>query len=235
MLNLFITERRNLSFKSKYSSQIENLVYPQFCNECEVALKPKESLFCRLCLKSNLEKTNLGNWVGELKTSDYLDEALSLLWFSSMVQECIHHLKYHQFKIVVSNLFDVAFDNNCFDIENYSLIVPIPLHRVKFRERGFNQAEVIAQKISDNYNIPINTKLLKRTHYTNTQTKLNITERRANVHNAFRSEQNLSGNILLVDDVLTTGATSSACAQSLKYNGCKLIGVFTLATPIIDT
>jgi ComF family protein len=133
----------------------------------------------------------------------------------------------------------ISIENKWLDVQQfqpYSIMIPIPLHHVKQRERGFNQALVIAQELFRFIPIPIHTKKIKRVLWTNSQTKLNITERRANVHNAFYSDSKfIDENILLIDDVLTTGATSSACAYTLKQNGVNNIGIFTLATSKLDS
>ena len=113
-----------------------------------------------------------------------------------------------------------------------SMIVPVPLHPTKQREREFNQAERLARRLSAAMQIPVNNRLLRRVVPTRTQTQLNRQERLANVHNAFamRSGQRLNGErIVLVDDVLTTGATTSACARVLRAAGSGEVCVWTVA------
>jgi ComF family protein len=113
-----------------------------------------------------------------------------------------------------------------------SMIVPVPLHPTKQREREFNQAERLARRLGAAMQIPVNKRLLRRVVPTRTQTQLSRQERLANVRNAFamRGSQRLNGErIVLVDDVLTTGATTSACARVLKAAGAGEVCVWTVA------
>ena len=115
---------------------------------------------------------------------------------------------------------------------NWDLIVPVPLHPLKRREREFNQAERLASRLSRGVGIPMNTHLLKRILPTRTQTLLTRSERAANVAGAFRfcGQGRLKGErVVLIDDVLTTGATTSACAKVLQANGSGDICVWTVA------
>ncbi len=110
-------------------------------------------------------------------------------------------------------------------------IVPVPLHRRRKRERGFNQAEILARGLTDRTGIPMDRDSLRRTRFTPPQTGLSPSARRANVRGAFDVRgTSLRGHIvLLVDDVMTTGATVNACARSLKQAGAKDVFVLTLA------
>jgi competence protein ComFC len=116
-----------------------------------------------------------------------------------------------------------------------SMLVPVPLHPTKQREREFNQAERLARRLGAAMQIPVNNRLLRRVVPTRTQTQLSRQERLANVRNAFamRGSQRLNGErIVLVDDVLTTGATTSACARVLTAAGAGEVCVWTVARGI---
>ena len=116
--------------------------------------------------------------------------------------------------------------------ESWDLIVPVPLHPTKEREREFNQAHRLAHRLSAATRIPVNNRLVKRVLPTRTQTRLNRAERIANVRHAFamRPGQRLDGQrLVLVDDVLTTGATTSACAGVLMRAGASEVCVWTVA------
>ena len=115
---------------------------------------------------------------------------------------------------------------------HWDLIVPVPLFPLKKREREFNQAEHLATGLGAAIGIPVNTRLLERVQHTRTQTLLTRTQRADNVRNAFcvRPKSFLQGQrIVLVDDVLTTGATTSACAKALKAAGAGDVSVWTVA------
>jgi ComF family protein len=104
---------------------------------------------------------------------------------------------------------------------SFDVIVPVPLHAARQRERGFNQAQLLAELLSARTSIPTKP-LLERIRYTTTQTALDRAERIENLHNAFRLRKKADVQalrVLLVDDVLTTGATLSECARVLKRAG----------------
>jgi len=109
------------------------------------------------------------------------------------------------------------------------VIVPVPIHRARLRERGYNQASLIASGISHILRCHMDA-ALRRNRYTGTQTALNLTLRRANVVDAITATRSLSGaHILLVDDVLTTGSTLQACAEPLINAGARRITIATIA------
>jgi ComF family protein len=117
------------------------------------------------------------------------------------------------------------------------LLVPVPLHRVRLKERGYNQSELLAQALGEMLDKPMRTDLLARTRYTSDQTKLDVYQRRANVAGAFRvkDERQIAGrDVALVDDVLTTGATLEACGETLFAAGARSVSVLTVASPFAE-
>ncbi|HWF18807.1 MAG TPA: ComF family protein [Verrucomicrobiae bacterium] len=116
--------------------------------------------------------------------------------------------------------------------EKCDMIVPVPLHPAKRREREFNQAARLARHLSRATGIPVNTDLLERVEPTQTQTRLTRQERAENVQNAFalRKGEKLNGQrVVVLDDVFTTGATTSACAKVLLSSGADDVCVWTVA------
>ena len=119
--------------------------------------------------------------------------------------------------------------------QNWDLIVPVPLHPLKQREREFNQAERLAARLSAATRIPVNKNLVQRVRFTNTQTRLTRSERAANMRGAFAMRPGARldrERVILVDDVFTTGATTSACAQTLLAAGADEVCVWTVARGI---
>jgi ComF family protein len=111
-------------------------------------------------------------------------------------------------------------------------LVPVPLHRARLAERGFNQAELLAGPCGSAWRLPVLGRALARTRATRPQTDLDADARRANVRDAFRVSRpaEVAGRrLLLVDDVLTTGATVGAAARALRAAGAAAVGVLTLA------
>ena len=114
---------------------------------------------------------------------------------------------------------------------DYQAVIPVPLHDTKQRERGFNQAAQLAGMISHQTGIPQIINLLRRIRPTDSQTHLTRSKRQANMKNAFAAAFSPVEfiSVLLVDDVLTTGATASECAKTLKRCGISKVNVLTLA------
>jgi ComF family protein len=113
------------------------------------------------------------------------------------------------------------------------VIVPVPLHRRRLKERGYNQALLLAERLGEAVGVPIAHDLLYRNRHTMSQARLNAQERRRNVEDAFscadRSVQDK--RVLLVDDVCTTGATLEACSVALKERGALSVWALTVARP----
>jgi len=118
------------------------------------------------------------------------------------------------------------------DIEQFDIIVAVPLFPSRLRERGYNQSRLLAELIAKEYGVNLSINNLIRTRNTEHQTFLGEKERWTNIHGAFRikhSDRFSGKNILIIDDLLTTGATASEAAGALKNAGAETVGVLTLA------
>jgi ComF family protein len=110
------------------------------------------------------------------------------------------------------------------------VIVPVPLHASRLRERGYNQSELLAWEVSRAIGLPVNTSALERARKTKSQMTLGAAERHQNVVAAFSCSKELARqNVLLIDDVCTTGATLDACAAAMKEKGATSVWGLTLA------
>ena len=214
-----------------FISSLEQFVFPQHCNNCSVTLNEDEYLYCHICRVKKLQLTKMGNWVQNLEVHDYLDFAYSLYWFDEVLQAYVHQLKYSGWHQFLPNLIQPASVDCILPPISQMAAMVIPLHKVKQRDRGFNQAELIAEQIAPQWNLPVVKNKLHRIKYTSTQTQLNIDQRQKNMEMAFETTPALPEAVLLVDDVLTTGSTANACAKVLRDNGCRWVGIFTLGTP----
>jgi ComF family protein len=150
------------------------------------------------------------------------------------VLDIIHRYKYHRALCFEPFLADLLLSRAVPSLATakWDLIVPVPLHHARLREREFNQAECLAGHLGAATGIPVETSLLRRVVPTRTQTLLSRPERLANVRRAFsmRPGKSLDGQrIVLLDDVFTTGATTSACAKVLRAAGAGEVCVWTVA------
>jgi ComF family protein len=151
-----------------------------------------------------------------------------------IVRQIIHEFKYVRqihLRHVVAHWLRAALDDERLREQRFDLIVPVPLHPTRQRERGFNQASLIAELLSAQISIPARP-VLERIRYTTTQTALDRSERMENLHNAFRLRKNADVRglgVLLVDDVLTTGSTLNECVRVLKLAGAFSVHAATAA------
>lgn len=228
-----------------------DIIFPPQCLTCTEIIGPRnKEVFCSACAKEiNLITGSLCPVCGVpfpdspadnhvcgkcLEKRPFFAKARSVAVLESVVMEAIHNFKYGRSisagRGLTSFMADFSFPD--FDFSEYSLIVPVPLHIKKLRERGFNQSLILAGGIAKKYGIPVNFSLLKRRKFTLTQTGLHKTDREKNVRGAFivADRRKIKGeNIIIIDDVYTTGATINECARVLLRSGARKVSVLTLA------
>jgi ComF family protein len=160
-----------------------------------------------------------------MKGAHIFDFARSALLFTPALREIIHHLKYADRVSLAKPLGDIL--RNCLEREAFTgdLIVPVPLHRSRERQRGYNQAELIASRLR----LPMTTRLLRRRKNTPSQTGLTRNERKRNLAAAFEVRGEVKGTIIVVDDVYTTGSTINEIARALKRAGAERVEALTVA------
>ena len=237
-----------LDLKSQIIEPLAALAFPTVCQICsDRQAEPRNGYVCALCLRDvRPTKTPWCNQCGltfdgeftEISTCSncheiewHFDCARSLFAARGLVREIVHRLKYHHadfFQPLINRWFSAV---NQFPGISHDWIMPIPLHPLREREREFNQAEHMARSVASSLRTFLNTNALERIKYTETQTPLSRSKRLRNLTGAFAVKRNrkLSGAVLLVDDVMTTGATASACARVLKQAGASTVNVLTLA------
>jgi len=164
----------------------------------------------------------------------YFKTAVAVYRGRGIVRDVIHEFKYNRqihLRHLVARWLSAALDDGRLRDQKFEVIVPVPLHPARQRERGFNQASLLAKLLSAQTSIPCRP-LLKRVRYTTTQTALDRSERMENLHNAFRLRKNTDVRglrVLLIDDVLTTGSTLNECARVLKRAGATSVHSATAA------
>jgi ComF family protein len=161
------------------------------------------------------------------------DAARSFAAYDGALRDILQHFKYHSFRPLARQLGDRLCETlERFPTEAWDLVLPVPLHRNRERQRGFNQADLLARRVGRIAGIRLGDQDCVRVRDTPPQAGLRAAERRKNVKGAFavpRPGRVRGLRILLVDDVVTTGATVDACAGALKEAGARSVSVLSLA------
>ena len=223
-------------------SDFFSLLYPNLCCACGDKLLKSEKA---ICLKCKYEFPYLG--LTHLKDNSVtkvfwgrvpLEYGISLIAFNKghKIQNVLHEIKYNNHTTAAEELGEMIGEIiNSFSVSDVDFLIPVPLHPKKLKTRGYNQAELIANGISLSTQIPVLTNTVIRNAYTETQTKKRRMERWDNVAAVFElnSQNNLTDkHVLIVDDVLTTGATLEACANVILKAGIKKLSIATVACVI---
>ncbi|MDW7695341.1 ComF family protein [Flammeovirgaceae bacterium SG7u.111] len=217
-----------------------DMLYPRSCAGCETVLVKNEELICTSC-RLDLPTTDYHLFPdNELSKRFYgklpIAHTMAYLKFvkKGKAQKIIHNLKYHG-EEKISYQFGRWYGRELLKSESYQqfdLIAPVPLHKKRLGQRGYNQAEGFAQGLSEVLDIPWSKELLIRTVASTTQTKKRSFERWLNVEKIFEVAQPalvLGKHVLLVDDVITTGATFEACAKKLLDSQCGKVSIAAIA------
>lgn len=167
----------------------------------------------------------------------YFSRGYTSSLYDGLIRECIHGLKYNSHTYLGYTLAEIMLD---FALKNIQLqcvdlIMPVPLHWKKYRDRGFNQSLILSRTLSKRTGIPLVNKGLVRVKSIPSQVKLSRKDRIHNLKGAFKVKEKecfADKNILLVDDVFTTGATMNECAKTLIESGAKEVWAFSLARGI---
>ncbi|HRI58618.1 MAG TPA: ComF family protein [Saprospiraceae bacterium] len=213
------------SFRELWSGFL-HLLYPELCVACGEAIPAGDACFCFKCQLnlsvSDMYRTRENEFTGRLWGRLPLESGAAMYYFTrkSPIQHALHQLKYRN-QPEIGIKIGRAFGRRLKESEMFGsveAIVPVPLHPRKERLRGYNQSAMFAQGISESMQVPVLAKALVRRAFTETQTKKKRMERFQNVDDVFVVKQPAlveSKHLLLVDDVLTTGATLEVCGQAL--------------------
>ncbi|WJS95570.1 phosphoribosyltransferase family protein [Flavobacterium johnsoniae] len=211
-----------------------NLFFPKVCDGCRGILLQNENVFCTVCrhemplTQYHLDSKNeaVKKFYGKVD----IQFASAFLYFNKkgMVQELIHNLKYkgrEEIGTALGNWYAEDLKEVSLEIP-FDIVIPVPLHKRKFKERGYNQITTFGKAIAEGFDIPFNENLLFRKVYSKTQSKKDLLGRSENIESIFDvefTETAHNKHFLIVDDVLTTGATIEACSRALlKIPGAKI-------------
>jgi len=225
------------------------LLYPPHCVICSVSLEAREYLceacksdakrirppYCKICsqpfdgaIESDFSCANCAD------RRFHFESAVTCYRSSGVVRDLVHRFKYnHEYYLrhLLSAWLKEGLEDPRIGSKPFDLIVPVPLHPSRERKRQFNQAYVLATMLSKQTGAPLSN-CLKRIRKTPTQTRFDRAERMENLLNAFKMRKNMDvqgKQLILVDDVFTTGSTVDECARVLKNAGAQSIRVITVA------
>ncbi len=209
---------------------------PFFCRDCWETIRPIAGPVCPRCGRPFDSPLALIASPGHLcgpcrKKSPAFDRALSPYRYEGVLEKALRLFKYRRRDALATPLAELMLIS-ADKLPAVSLIIPVPLHHSRLRSREFNQALLLADRIADRLGLPVSFEQLVRVRATRPQTELDRKERARNVRRAFavRNPAGLDGQrVLLVDDVLTTGATVNECARALRRAGVESVTVLTLA------
>lgn len=235
MLNMF-------SHLSIHLRPVLDFIFPKICGlcekrgdficpDCEQTLKRIGSSHCAICGMPFAGQPH-SHQCGEclLEKPSYTKHR-SVFYYDERISTLIFALKYHA-QFWVMEIFSEYLKERIGEFSNTHLIVPVPLHDKKLRQRGFNQSLLLAQSVAKVLHKPIETKYLTRAAETHTQVGFDRTARQENLKNAFALQAGhifREKNILLIDDVRTTGTTLNEVAKILKQGGAASVEALTLA------
>lgn len=210
--------------------EVLSFIFPPVCGMCG---KQAKSYLCEECIKKLEKENKLLNRIEsyENNSNSYFAEHCYLFAYEGIMREKILQYKFKN-KAYLANMFFEFFVKNekvCGFLKKYDIMVAVPMSHKKISQRGYNQSELIARKISNYLNIPFQKSILIKAKENETQSTLNRKQRWENVKNVYKvqNEQKIKEkNILIFDDIFTTGATRYRVCQSLKRGRSKEIQHF---------
>ncbi len=211
-----------------------NLFFPKACSGCNSFLLANEKVICTVCRHeiplTNHHKIENNEAIVKFYGRIPIEFAAALFYFhkKGIVQEMIHKLKYkgHQEVGTAIGYWYAEELKRIAELNSVDYIIPVPLHKKRLKERGYNQVEAFGKSLSESMSIPYNDSVLIRNVYSKTQTKKNLLGRSEVVGSIFSAVYDDSlqdKHFMLIDDVITTGSTLEACGRELlKIPGAKL-------------
>lgn len=224
--------------------ELLHLFFPRVCPGCSDALLRNEKLICRTCFvqlpQTAFHNNPFDNPINRLfwgRIPIYASSAFLYFRKSGVVQELLHALKYGN-QPEIGTFLGAEYGKTLTNSNPFcssDIILPIPLHGKRQQQRGYNQSAFFADGLSANLKIESSNAVLHRNDFQSSQTKKGRFERWQNVSTVFevsKPEKVHNKHVLLVDDVITTGATIEACARQLLLSGASRVSVLCIAAPV---
>jgi ComF family protein len=196
------------------------------CEACAADLPRHQAPRCPRCAEDHIDETECGRC---RLTPPAFDACAAALPYAFPTDHLLHEFKYRG-RLPLADWFAGWLYAALPEDDAYDLVVPMPLHPARLRERGFNQAAEVARGVARRLGSPLDVDSCQRLRATPPQARLDREARRANLRDAFVCQRDLQGlRVLLVDDVLTTGATADALARALKDQGARRVTAGVIA------
>jgi ComF family protein len=213
---------------------IEKTEAYSLCATCREEVKFITSRFCDKCGKP-LESMYLPQKCPDcIQNTHYFTKGFACVEYDDKIKKLIYDLKYYKKRYVAYHMAEMMTERFMkLGWDKPDVIIPIPLHPRKERERGFNQSALVARYVGAFIKVPVEYRAVLRTKETETQNKLNKEERKENLKNAFKVIENqkfTNKKVLILDDIYTTGSTIDTCAKELRKAKVKEINFMTFAT-----
>ena len=207
------------------------------CPACVSTLVPLEPPFCNICADPGVIGLCRNCLSQRRSSSNYLSGIRAPFLLEGLMREAIHSFKYRNYRAAAPLFGSLMAGYLAENPLPGEVIVPVPLHQRRLRERGYNQAQLLASELGKAAGLPVEGKLLSRTRNSGPQAlAIDGNLRRANTAGAFVGEEDLAGAAcILVDDVCTTGSTLNACAEALAAAGAAQVWGLTLAREALDS
>ena len=212
-----------------------NLLSLLFPKKCIICAKRVNNIICNHCFLT-IAKQNTFHL--QKYSHQFFQKHVYMFSYEGEIRKIILNYKFNNQSYLLDYFVEIMIKNEkiCRFLKTYDIIIPVPIHKKRKNERGYNQSELISKVIAKELNIKHFTDVLVKTMNTTPQSALTKNERFTNTKNVYKI-QNIQKikekRVVLFDDIFTTGATANSCAKLLKENGAKEIAIFTIAKDIL--
>ncbi|KJJ85241.1 competence protein F [Candidatus Omnitrophus magneticus] len=227
--------RKNIFFRGyalfgKVTAAFLNMLFPEYCLHCSENFTTVEFPLCDKCMEKILKEAP-----PFISASRFIDSVFSCRVYQDVIRTCVREFKYKNsvkllpvFEIIIKDYLSKKNGR----LIHFDMLVPIPLSKFKYNQRRYNQSEIIAGIVNRILKIPVLKDNLVRVKDNPSQITMDVSGRKKNAENLFKARQPdiFKGKVILViDDVITTGATLNSCARELLKSGAKSVSAFTFA------
>ena len=214
--------------RPKIKEQLLNLIYPKVCGICG---KGKDTYLCKKC--ENKLKT-IAIWGKDKYLDKYFENHYYIFKYDNLIRNLILDYKFNEKPYLFRSFseFINKYKKIYLQLENYDIIMAVPISRKRKKERGYNQSLLIAKEMAKGQEVKLKNNIIYKNMHNKTQSILSKKERIENVKNVYniKNKKELTNkNVLLIDDIFTTGATTNECSKILKLAGAKNVDILTLA------